>query len=180
MRIGEFARPTARRSRRRPLHSGVRYPGRRADELTTSTTRNSSPRTRTMSALRRRRPLVSARPQLGLASPCGRGRERCYGGGGAGGTAQPHRAIALQYLTFEQLVLDSDAELLDRGVRGTNLHRLALPPAWPATGSRGTAATTTSSTCATPAIPNVNSSSGSIPTLASSATPSCVRPTRSA
>lgn len=39
-----------------------------------------------------------------------------------------HRAIALQYLTFEQLVLDSDAELLDRGVRGTSLYRLALPP----------------------------------------------------
>jgi hypothetical protein len=38
------------------------------------------------------------------------------------------RAIALQYLTFEQLVLDSDAELLDRGVRGTALYRLALPP----------------------------------------------------
>jgi hypothetical protein len=38
------------------------------------------------------------------------------------------RAIALQYLTFEQLVLDSDAEVLDRGVRGTVLYRLALPP----------------------------------------------------
>ncbi|MDH6242692.1 hypothetical protein [Mycobacterium sp. OTB74] len=38
------------------------------------------------------------------------------------------RAIALQYLTFEQLVLDSDAELLDRGVRGTALYRLELPP----------------------------------------------------
>jgi hypothetical protein len=38
------------------------------------------------------------------------------------------RAIALQYLTFEQLVLDSDAELLDRGVRGTALYRLPLPP----------------------------------------------------
>lgn len=37
------------------------------------------------------------------------------------------RAIALQYLTFEQLVLDSDAELLDRGVRGTALYRLPLP-----------------------------------------------------
>lgn len=38
------------------------------------------------------------------------------------------RAIALQYLTFEQLVLDSDAELLDRGARGTSLYRLELPP----------------------------------------------------
>lgn len=38
------------------------------------------------------------------------------------------RAIALQYLTFEQLVLDSDAELLDRGIRGTALYRLPLPP----------------------------------------------------
>ncbi|WP_234817977.1 hypothetical protein [Mycolicibacterium sphagni] len=38
------------------------------------------------------------------------------------------RAIALQYLTFEQLALDSDAELLDRGVRGTALYRLELPP----------------------------------------------------
>lgn len=38
------------------------------------------------------------------------------------------RAIALQYSTFEQLVLDSDAELLDRGVRGTALYRLPLPP----------------------------------------------------
>jgi hypothetical protein len=37
------------------------------------------------------------------------------------------RAIALQYLTFEQLVLDSDDELLDRGVRGTALYRLPLP-----------------------------------------------------
>lgn len=37
------------------------------------------------------------------------------------------RAIALQYLTFEQLLLDSDAELLNRGVRGTALYRLALP-----------------------------------------------------
>lgn len=38
------------------------------------------------------------------------------------------RAIALQYLTFEQLVLDSDAQLIDRGVRGTALYRLPLPP----------------------------------------------------
>ena len=38
------------------------------------------------------------------------------------------RAIALQYLTFEQLVYDSDAQLIDRGVRGTKLYRLALPP----------------------------------------------------
>ncbi|CAN5667852.1 hypothetical protein BH09ACT8_BH09ACT8_15600 [soil metagenome] len=37
------------------------------------------------------------------------------------------RAIALQYLTFEQLALDSDAELLDRGTRGTTLYRLELP-----------------------------------------------------
>jgi hypothetical protein len=39
-----------------------------------------------------------------------------------------HRAIALQYLTFEQLAIDSDAELLDRGIRGTTLYRLPLPP----------------------------------------------------
>lgn len=38
------------------------------------------------------------------------------------------RAIALQYMTFEQLVVDSDAILLDRGVRGTALYQLALPP----------------------------------------------------
>jgi hypothetical protein len=38
------------------------------------------------------------------------------------------RAIALQYLTFEQLVIDSDAELIDRGARGTSLYRLELPP----------------------------------------------------
>ncbi|MFV8241872.1 DUF6745 domain-containing protein [Mycolicibacterium peregrinum] len=38
------------------------------------------------------------------------------------------RAIALQYLTFEQLVYDSDAQLIDRGVRGTRLYRLPLPP----------------------------------------------------
>lgn len=38
------------------------------------------------------------------------------------------RAIALQYMTFEQLVVDSDATLLDRGVRGTALYQLALPP----------------------------------------------------
>jgi hypothetical protein len=31
-------------------------------------------------------------------------------------------------LTFEQLVLGSDAELLDRAVRGTSLYRLPLPP----------------------------------------------------
>ncbi|MBA0045398.1 hypothetical protein [Mycobacteroides sp. LB1] len=39
-----------------------------------------------------------------------------------------HRAIALQYMTFEQLVVDSDATLLDRGVRGTALYQLPLPP----------------------------------------------------
>jgi hypothetical protein len=39
-----------------------------------------------------------------------------------------HRAIALQYLTFEQLAIDSDAEVLDRGARGTTLYRLTLPP----------------------------------------------------
>ncbi|RRR45075.1 hypothetical protein EHH44_10340 [Mycolicibacter terrae] len=38
------------------------------------------------------------------------------------------RAVALQYLTFEQLVIDSDATLIDRGVRGTSLYRLELPP----------------------------------------------------
>jgi hypothetical protein len=37
------------------------------------------------------------------------------------------RSIALTYLSFERLVLDSDAELLDVGVRGTRLYRLALP-----------------------------------------------------
>lgn len=39
-----------------------------------------------------------------------------------------HRAIALQYMTFEQLVVDSDATLLDRGVKGTALYQLALRP----------------------------------------------------
>jgi hypothetical protein len=39
------------------------------------------------------------------------------------------RSIAVEYLTFEQLVLDSDAQLLDRGVRGTALYRLELPRA---------------------------------------------------
>lgn len=38
-----------------------------------------------------------------------------------------HRAIALQYMTFEQLVVDSDAILLDRGVKGTALYQLPLP-----------------------------------------------------
>ncbi|WP_255788283.1 hypothetical protein [Mycobacteroides abscessus] len=38
------------------------------------------------------------------------------------------RAIALQYMTFEQLVIDSDATLLDLGVKGTALYQLALPP----------------------------------------------------
>jgi hypothetical protein len=37
------------------------------------------------------------------------------------------RPIALTYLSFERLVLDSDAEVLDVGVRGTRLYRLALP-----------------------------------------------------
>lgn len=37
------------------------------------------------------------------------------------------RSIALTYLTFERLVIDSDAELLDVGVRGTRLYRLPLP-----------------------------------------------------
>ena len=37
------------------------------------------------------------------------------------------RAVALQYMNFEQLVGDSDAELLDRGVKGTRLYRLYLP-----------------------------------------------------
>ncbi|WP_396932529.1 hypothetical protein [Mycolicibacterium sp.] len=46
------------------------------------------------------------------------------------------RAIALQYLTFELLVLDSDsdAELLDRGVRGTELYRLGCRHDWPVIG----------------------------------------------
>lgn len=39
-----------------------------------------------------------------------------------------HRAVALQYLTFEQLVVDSDAILLDRGIKGTTLYQLPLPP----------------------------------------------------
>lgn len=37
------------------------------------------------------------------------------------------RAIALTHLSFERLVLDSDAELLDTGSRGTRLYRLPLP-----------------------------------------------------
>jgi hypothetical protein len=37
------------------------------------------------------------------------------------------RSIALTYLSFERLVLDSDAELLDVGVKGTRLYRLPLP-----------------------------------------------------
>ena len=39
-----------------------------------------------------------------------------------------HRAIAQQYLTFEQLVVDSDAIPIDRGVKGTTLYQLPLPP----------------------------------------------------
>jgi hypothetical protein len=37
------------------------------------------------------------------------------------------RSIALTYLSFERLVLDSDAELIDVGIRGTRLYRLPLP-----------------------------------------------------
>jgi hypothetical protein len=37
------------------------------------------------------------------------------------------RSIALTYMSFERLVVDSDAELLDSGVRGTRLYRLELP-----------------------------------------------------
>ena len=37
------------------------------------------------------------------------------------------RSIALTYLSFERLVLDSDAELLDVGAKGTRLYRLPLP-----------------------------------------------------
>jgi len=37
------------------------------------------------------------------------------------------RSIALTYMSFERLVLDSDAELIDVGVRGTRLYRLPLP-----------------------------------------------------
>lgn len=37
------------------------------------------------------------------------------------------RSIALSYLSFERLVLDSDAELIDVGSRGTRLYRLPLP-----------------------------------------------------
>jgi hypothetical protein len=37
------------------------------------------------------------------------------------------RAVALQHMDFDQLVGDSDAELLDRGVKGTRLYRLYLP-----------------------------------------------------
>lgn len=37
------------------------------------------------------------------------------------------RSIALTYLSFEHLVIDSDAELIDTGVRGTRLYRLPLP-----------------------------------------------------
>jgi hypothetical protein len=38
------------------------------------------------------------------------------------------RSITLLYLTFEQLVADSDSHLLDTGVKGTSLYRLPLPP----------------------------------------------------
>jgi hypothetical protein len=37
------------------------------------------------------------------------------------------RSIALTYMSFERLVLDSDAELIDVGIRGTRLYRLPLP-----------------------------------------------------
>ena len=37
------------------------------------------------------------------------------------------RSLALSYLPFERLVIDSDAELIDTGVRGTRLYRLPLP-----------------------------------------------------
>jgi hypothetical protein len=37
------------------------------------------------------------------------------------------RSIALTYMSFERLVLDSDAELYDVGTRGTRLYRLPLP-----------------------------------------------------
>jgi hypothetical protein len=37
------------------------------------------------------------------------------------------RSVALRYMSFERLVIDSDAELLDVGVRGTRLYRLPLP-----------------------------------------------------
>jgi hypothetical protein len=43
-------------------------------------------------------------------------------------TNADQRSIALTYLTFEQLVIDSDSELLDTGVKGTSLYRLPLPP----------------------------------------------------
>lgn len=38
-----------------------------------------------------------------------------------------HRSIALSYMTFDELVRRSDAELLDIGVKGTSLYRLPLP-----------------------------------------------------
>jgi hypothetical protein len=47
------------------------------------------------------------------------------------------RAIALLYLTFEQLVAESGAELLDTGVKGTSLYRLPLPPPLADDRSRG-------------------------------------------
>jgi hypothetical protein len=37
------------------------------------------------------------------------------------------RSIALQYMTFQQLVVDSKSDLLDIGVKGTSLYRLPLP-----------------------------------------------------
>lgn len=37
------------------------------------------------------------------------------------------RSVALTFLSFEKLVVDSDAELVDVGVRGTRLYRLPLP-----------------------------------------------------
>lgn len=38
-----------------------------------------------------------------------------------------HRSIALSYMSFEQLVTNSQARLLDVGAKGTALYRLALP-----------------------------------------------------
>lgn len=45
----------------------------------------------------------------------------------AGLPSVDQRSVALQYMTFGQLVIDSDADLLDIGVRGTRLYRLRLP-----------------------------------------------------
>lgn len=45
----------------------------------------------------------------------------------AGLPSVDQRSVALTYMSFERLVVDSNAELVDVGVRGTRLYRLPLP-----------------------------------------------------